>query len=113
MPIYEFACSDCGQVSTFFVRTVYGSFEARCHGCGSTAVSRIMSSVAFHRSEQSLREEFDAPDALRRPDAYRDPRQIGRWVERKFQEYGLELPKEARTMIDAAREGEFPKPLRE
>jgi hypothetical protein len=34
-------------------------------------------------------------------------------VERKFDEYGVDLPGEAREMIDAAREGEFPKPVDE
>ena len=44
---------------------------------------------------------------------YKDPRQIGRWTERKFQEYGMELPEQAREMIDAAREGELPAPVDE
>ena len=44
---------------------------------------------------------------------YKDPRQIGRWAERKFDEYGVEMPQEARKMIDAAREGEFPDPVKD
>ena len=47
------------------------------------------------------------------PDAYRDPRQIGSWVEKKFDEYGMDLPDGAREMIDAAREGEFPEPVKD
>ena len=31
-----------------------------------------------------------------------------RWVENKFDEYCMDPPDEARSMIDAAREGEFP-----
>ena len=46
-------------------------------------------------------------------DAYRDPRQIGSWVEKKFDEYGMDLPDGAREMIDAAREGEFPDPVKD
>jgi hypothetical protein len=34
-------------------------------------------------------------------------------VERKFQEYGMEVPEQAREMIDAAREGELPEPLKD
>ena len=47
----------------------------------------------------------------RTAEEYKDPRQIGRWTERKFQEYGMDLPDQAREMIDAAREGEFPSPV--
>jgi hypothetical protein len=49
----------------------------------------------------------------KRLEDYKDPRQIGRWVERKFSEGGLELPDETRKMIDAAREGELPEPLKD
>ena len=49
----------------------------------------------------------------RRPDAYKDPRQIGSWVEKKFDEYGMDLPDGAREMIDAAREGDFPDPVKD
>ena len=39
---------------------------------------------------------------------YANPRQIGRWAERKFDEFGMRMPQEARKMIDAAREGDLP-----
>ena len=47
------------------------------------------------------------------PDDYRDPRQIGRWVEKRFEEYGMDMPEGAREMIDAAREGEMPGPVKD
>ena len=34
-------------------------------------------------------------------------------AERKFDEYGVDMPDEARKMIDAAREGEFPDPVKD
>ena len=49
----------------------------------------------------------------RSTEEYRDPRQIGRWVEKKFDDYGMDLPEEARTMIDAARVGELPDPVKD
>jgi hypothetical protein len=49
----------------------------------------------------------------KRIEDYKDPRQIGRWVERKFDEYGMDVPSEAKEMIEAAREGELPKPVDE
>ena len=47
------------------------------------------------------------------PDYYRDPRNIGRWTEKRFQELGMELPGEIQQEIQAAREGEMPGPLKE
>ncbi len=41
-------------------------------------------------------------------DYYRDPRNIGRGTETRFQEMGLEVPSQVKQMIQAAREGEMP-----
>ena len=43
--------------------------------------------------------------------AVQDPRQIGRWVEKRFEDYGMDVPDDTREMIDAAREGQFPDPI--
>jgi len=111
MPIYEYTCQDCHRLTSVFVRSMSASAEATCGHCGSGRLSRALSRFAYHRSEQHVLEEHGAEP--RRLEDYRDPRQIGRWVERKFDEYGMELPKQAREMIDSAREGEFPKPVDE
>jgi putative FmdB family regulatory protein len=107
MPIYEFRCAACGRLSSVFTRSVNASFDQRCSHCGSERVSRVPPRVAPHRSVGG-----DA-SAAGENQAYDDPRQIGRWVERRFDEMGLELPQEARSMIDAAREGEFPEPVKD
>lgn len=57
------------------------------------------------RSASSAKADFSAPASGAE---YNDPRQIGRWVEDKFDSYGMELPDGARQMIDAARDGELP-----
>jgi len=46
-------------------------------------------------------------------DYYKDPRNIGRWVEKKFKDMNMELPSEIQQKIQAAREGELPEPLKE
>lgn len=114
MPIYELRCEDCGRLSSVFTRSVNAPFEKRCKQCGSEHVKQPPPRVAYHRSEQTILEQYGSPgvDTVG-PDAYRDPRQIGRWVEKRFDEMGMELPQEARTMIDAAREGEFPEPVKD
>ncbi len=111
MPIYEYTCAECRRLTSVFLRSMGAETDAACRHCGSKRLSRAFSRFAYHRSEQRVLEEYGAEP--KRPEDYRDPRQIGRWVERKFDEYGMALPDQAREMIDAAREGEFPKPVDE
>lgn len=111
MPIYEFKCADCGRLSSIFTKSVGKEFEATCQHCGGRNLSRAVSRFAYHRSEQAVLGQYGAEP--KRVEDYKDPRQIGRWTERKFKEYGLELPEQAREMIDAAREGEFPEPVKD
>ena len=80
-----------------------------CEHCGSSRTTRQISSVARLKTDKDVIDEYGTLGAGGRPeDHYRDPRQIGRWVEQRFEEYGMDLPDETRDMIDAAREGELP-----
>jgi putative FmdB family regulatory protein len=109
MPIYEFKCQECGRLTSVFVKTMGASYEATCQHCGSRRMERAVSRFAYHKSGQAILEEYGSEP--KRLEDYKDPRQIGRWAERRFQEYGMDLPDETRKMIDAAREGEFPEPM--
>jgi putative FmdB family regulatory protein len=111
MPIYEFKCQDCGHLTSVFVKTIRASHKARCRHCGGRKLERVVSGFAYHKSEQTILEEYGSEP--KRLEDYKDPRQIGRWVERKFRKQGMAVPDETRKMIDAAREGEFPEPLKE
>src|ERR1017187_7749237 len=111
MPIYEFRCRECSRLTSVFARTVSSPLDPTCSACGSKSMERAPTKFAYHRSEQQIMEEYGMPDPGAGANAYKDPRQIGRWVEKRFDEMGMELPHEARQMIDAAREGEFPAPV--
>lgn len=113
MPIWEYTCAACGRLSSIFVRNVNAELQPVCQHCGSRDLKRAISRVAVHRTEQQIMEEYGMPDPAGGPDSYKDPRQIGRWVEQRFDQMGMELPGEARKMIDAAREGEFPDPVKD
>lgn len=113
MPIYEYRCIDCRRLTSVFARTVSSTVDPVCGSCGSKRIERAPSKFAYHRSEQQILEQYGEPQPGAGPDAYKDPRQIGRWVEKRFDEMGMELPAEARTMIDAARQGEFPDPVKD
>ena len=107
MPIYEYRCADCSGVTSVFLRSMRQDAPAdqRCEHCGSAELSRVMSKVARLKTDHDVLDEHGTPGAA---GEYRDPRQIGRWVEQRFEDYGMELPDETREMIDAAREGELP-----
>jgi putative FmdB family regulatory protein len=105
MPIYEYKCKSCGRLTSSFVRNPGQEVAPKCQHCGGKT-ARALSRFAYHKGEERILEEYGAMP--KRLEDYKDPRQIGRWVEKKFDEYGMELPAEARNMIDAAREGELP-----
>ena len=111
MPIYEYKCTACGRLSSIFTRSVGSTVDAECRQCGSKKLQRTLSKFAYHKSEADILRDYGAEP--KRLEDYKDPRQIGRWAERKFDEFGVDMPKEAREMIDAAREGEFPDPVKD
>lgn len=105
MPIYEYKCGACGRVTNVFVRSARAEVNAACEHCGGTDLTRMMSRVGRVKSAGDVIEEYGTP---RTGEAYRDPRQIGSWVEQRFQEYGMDVPAETREMIDRARDGDLP-----
>ena len=111
MPIYEYRCRKCGRLTSVFLKSASAGGDVRCRECGSRRVERAISAFAYHRSESAVLGDYGAEP--KRLEDYKDPRQIGRWTERKFEEFGVDMPKQAREMIDAAREGEFPEPVKD
>jgi putative FmdB family regulatory protein len=112
MPVYEFFCPACRKKSSFLVRNA-STFEPKCSICGSADVARIISTFAYHKSLQTIHEESGDPGMYSSPDYYKDPRNIGRWAEKKFNDMGMEMPNEIQQKIQAAREGELPEPVKD
>jgi putative FmdB family regulatory protein len=104
MPIYEYACKSCKRLTSAFVRSATNESPPKCQHCGGVT-ARALSRFAVGRSPGQAKSDFTTP---REGEDYSDPRQIGRWVEDKFDSYGMDLPDGAREMIDAARDGELP-----
>ena len=112
MPIYEYRCQSCHKKSSFFVKSISTSLVAVCAHCQSKDMERVISSFAYHKSAQSLREESaGAPPFGAGMDYYKDPSNIGRHVEETFEQSGMEIPDSIRETIEAAREGEMPEGL--
>ena len=111
MPIYEYRCGDCHQVSSFFTRSIGAELDPMCAHCQGRDMQRRMSSFAMGKTTQSVHEQFPAPGGGSALDYYSDPRNIGRNVEESFQRHGLDMPDSVRDNIAAAREGTLPKDL--
>lgn len=110
MPLYEYRCDACSAVAQVLTRTLSEAPHPACERCGGTSMTRLISRVARVRTAQEAWEASGTPDAPG-GDYYRDPRNIGRKVEEDFRRYGVDLPREVREKIDAARDGSAPKEL--
>jgi putative FmdB family regulatory protein len=113
MPIYEFFCSTCHRRISFLSRSVSAPVQPKCSTCGNANLSRVISTFAYHKSLETIHEESGEPAMFPNPEYYKDPRNIGRWTEKRFQDMGMELPGEVQQQIKAAREGELPGSLKE
>jgi putative FmdB family regulatory protein len=114
MPVYEYRCSACAAKTSVFRRSISTDDECPvCERCGSTETERAVSAFATPKTEQQVLENYGTPGLGASPEAYRDPRQIGRWVEQQFDDMGVEMPDQTRQMIDEARAGELPDPVKD
>ena len=113
MPIYEFQCPKCHTKSSILVRSIAASPTPECPNCGSNDLVRLITSFAYHKSTKTIWEESGEPEPLAGPEYYKDPRNIGRWTERRFKELGLDMPSQIKEQIQAAREGELPPSVKE
>jgi putative FmdB family regulatory protein len=59
MPIYEYRCRQCGEISAYLLKTIGGEPQSGCKQCESSELQRIMSSVAYIRSEADKFAQLD------------------------------------------------------
>ena len=113
MPIYEYKCSACDRNTSVFVRSISSRVDPACEACGGKELSRVISKVAYHRSMQDKWDASGPPQFNPTDDYYKDPTNIGRWAEKRLGDMGVEMPEQAREMIDAARDGEMPPAIKD
>lgn len=113
MPLYEFICHNCNRKLSFLVRDISTPFAPECSFCGNVDLSRVISGFAYHKSLKTVWEQSGEPGMRPGEDYYKDPRNIGRWTEKKFREMGQELPSHIEEQIQAARDGVLPASLKD
>ena len=59
MPIYEYRCRQCGGVNSVFLRSMSSPDPSNCGLCNSEGLERIISRVAYLRSEADKMEQLD------------------------------------------------------
>ncbi len=102
MPIYEYACRQCGQVFSEWLRSSAAGSAVACPRCAGGDVTRLISAVAVLHSDAARLADFD-PGAPRGDRYYRDPRNIGLWAQKQLQRHGVAPDAHFEEMVDKAR----------
>ena len=64
MPIYEYACNDCGRTFAFLYGVSRDSRDPACPTCQGRHLSRLISRVARVRSEEAMLEGLADPSQV-------------------------------------------------
>ena len=104
MPIYEYRCEDCGRPATFLVLKTEG-FRPVCNGCGGERLTKLISRVAYLRSDEDRMERLADPSRLGDL-AENDPASMARWMKRMGKELGEDMGTDLDQMVDEAMEHE-------
>lgn len=109
MPIYEYRCAACQRRSSLFYQSFSAAerAEPHCEHCGSAELSRLVSRVAFLKSEESRLDDLASDAALADVDE-NDPRSIARWARRMGEQMGEDVGDDFREMVDQLEAGDMP-----
>lgn len=112
MPIYEYGCYDCRKRVNIFFRSFADieTKEAVCPRCQGTNLKRLVSRVAFVRSEESRLENLADPSSLAGLDE-NDPRSMARWMRKMSSEMGEDLGDEFNEVVNRLEAGEDPESI--
>jgi putative FmdB family regulatory protein len=112
MPIYEYGCYDCRKRVNIFFRS-FADIETKevvCPRCQGTNLKRLVSKVAFVRSEESRLENLADPSSLAGLDE-NDPKSMARWMRKMSSEMGEDLGDEFDEVVNRLEAGEDPESI--
>ena len=87
MPIYEYRCDECGKISEFLVIKTDEAFAPQCKKCKGKKMTRVLSRVRMHRSEEDRIERLADPSKWGDLDE-KDPKTMMRWAKKMGEELG-------------------------
>ena len=105
MPIYEYRCGLCKTKFSLFFKSVALVEEPHCSKCGSTDVTRLVSSFGVLRSEESRMESLSDESWMGDIDES-DPSSIARLAKRMRREMGDDFGPELEEMAEQMASGE-------
>ncbi len=59
MPIYEYRCRDCGEITSLLWRSDTTREEMVCRACGEQNLVKVISKVSVHRNTSSKLDSLD------------------------------------------------------
>jgi putative FmdB family regulatory protein len=109
MPIYDYRCQDCRRRVSLYYQTFSAAGNATpvCSSCGGGNLSRLVSRVAVHKSEESRLDDMSDPSAFGDIDE-NDPRSMARWARKMGDSLGEDMGDDFNEMIDRMEAGEMP-----
>ena len=110
MPIYEYRCNACRRRVNIWVQSYTPPENPICDRCGSQDLTRLISRVAFVRSEEARLEALADPSSLAGLDE-NDPRSIARWMRKMSSEMGEDLGDEFNEVVERLEAGENPEEI--
>ena len=107
MPIYEYRCDACGAASSHFFRSISAATDPNCPECGSAAMSRLVSKIAYVKPDAERLSQLDTSRILGGLDGS-DVGSFERWARRTGSELDSALGSNFRELADKAAAGDDP-----
>ena len=104
MPIYEYQCKSCGEISEILVRTLGEPQELHCKSCDSVDLTRLMSRPGLIRSQGRVES-----GTLRSV----DPRRAVENMSRMYDQSGVDPGQSFSEVAKRAAAGDSPDTLKE
>jgi putative FmdB family regulatory protein len=89
MPIFEYACRECGRKMSFLVLSP-DTFKPICKFCKSADLEQLFSRFAMPKSEEKRMESLADPSSFSGLDE-NDPGSVARWMKKMGKEMGEDL----------------------